>query len=140
MRRTAISTGFGLLIATLALGCSDAATSSSSGTPPLTSVPDFAAVVTQVSHNVGIAPGGHLDQYELFVAVPPATQANAGLILGRSSSVYRQTAAGTYVTQPSAVVVGQTLDVWLASGPAYGSVEAPPGSPAYFVKQVVIRR
>jgi hypothetical protein len=105
----------------------------------LTTPNDLVAVVTQISYDNAFAPAGfQLDQYELFVTVPPATQANAGLVLGPRTMVFRPRGRSFAPLSRSEIVVGDTLKVWLGSGPAYGSVQAPEGAPAYGVNQVVL--
>jgi hypothetical protein len=96
--------------------------------------------VDRIYHNQGISPAGPLDQYELLITIPPGTRSNAGLILGRSTSVFRQTTGTLALSERASIGLHDTLEIWVESGPVYGSAQAPPGAPAYEARQVVIRQ
>ena len=117
--------------------CYDSATDPTDA--PITTPHDFVAVVTQITYEDGFVPAGFkLDQYDFFVTIPPATQANAGIVLGPHTLVFRPRGRSFTPVSRSRVAVGDTLKVWLGSGPAYGSVQAPEGAPAYGVNQIIL--
>ena len=136
MRHLATNACLGLL--TLAAGCSDS--SSPTGDPPLTTPPDLVATVDRVSHEGGNGPNGRYSQYVLYVTVPPGTKSNAGLVLDRTTAVFFPSSAAAVSGSAADVRAGDQLEVWVEDGAIYGSVEAPPLAPAYFVKQVEVER
>lgn len=106
----------------------------------LTTPPDLIGVVQQITHDTSFAPAGfQLDQYEIFIAIPPATAANAGVILGPHTTAFRSHQGLTRAVDRAAIAVGDTLRIWVDGAPAFGSVQAPPGAPAYIAAQVVLQ-
>jgi hypothetical protein len=81
-------------------------------------------------------------QYELWVAIPPSTTANAGVLVGTSTPVFIRSSNGTLTPAGGcAITMGDALDVWHDGEAVFGDIlQAPPGDTAYFSTQVVIRR
>ena len=103
--------------------------------------PTFLATVTQVTHEQGVSPAGPLDQYDLWIAIDPSTTANAGVVLGNSVPVFlRRGTSPPIPSTLSAIQPGDRIAAWVSPNTAYGSVEAPPGAPAYLGQQVEILR
>jgi hypothetical protein len=77
----------------------------------------------------------------VWVVIPPATTANAGIVVGDNVPVFIRLGTRPLATANSrAITVGDQVQVWYAGGAGYGAVQAPPGAPAYSAAQVVIVR
>jgi hypothetical protein len=102
--------------------------------------PDLVAVVYQTTHRTGTSPAGPLDQYELWVGPRGSSAPDAGLIVGPAAPVFRRVGGELRATTGAAIAVGDHIEAWrdTLGGAAFGSVQAPPGAPAYFALQVVI--
>jgi hypothetical protein len=108
--------------------------------------PDFVAPVSNITIERGWTPAGfYMVQYDLFLARPPATAPDVGVMLSDTgpnpTPVFERAADGTL--SPSTVCsikVGDVLDVWHTRFWALGSAEAPPGDTAFEAVQVVIHR
>lgn len=107
-------------------------------TPP----PDFVGVVTRNMHEDGWAPAGfYLDQYAVWVAIPPSDTGNAGVVVGKSTPVFVSNRfALARAENGASIVVGDSIHVWHDRPVAYGAVQAPFGAPCYFGTQIVVFR
>lgn len=136
--------GLTTLLLVAALGCDspmDSAMCATTVLAPMSTTPDFVARVAMVRYENGISPAGPLSQYELWLAISPATSPNAGLVVGRNVPVFVRSASGTLMPASGcAIAMSDVVEVWHDQSVAYGSVEAPPSAPAYFGTQVAIRR
>lgn len=103
--------------------------------------PAFIAKTISTTYKEFIQPRGILTrQYEIWLAIPPSVDANAGVVVARDTPTFIR-AAGTLLTaSPADIAPGDSLLVWHDSFVAYGSVQAPPGAPAYSGTQIVIAR
>ena len=127
-----------ILLAALILGCG-------SGTEPdpatpLTTPPDFTAIVFRSLYDNEQSPEGQLSQYDVWIGAPGAASADAGVIVGRHTPVFLRVGNTLSQTTGASIRVRDTIDVWSDGSVAYGAVECPPGAPCYGSKQVVIRR
>lgn len=103
--------------------------------------PTFAATVTQITHEQGTSPAGPLDQYDLWLAIPPSATANVGVVVSKTVPVFLRRGTGPLMPSTiTAVQVGDHVAAWVSAGADYGSVEAPPGAPAHFGQQLEIQR
>ncbi len=106
--------------------------------PPSTP-PTFSGVVRKLHWADGIAPGGPVQQCEVWVAVAPSVIANTGVVVGRLTAVFVRTADGALLPGTAADIhVQDWIEVWPNGGPAYGSAQAPPNAPAYFAAEVIV--
>ena len=116
------------------------------GSGPVTSLtipgePDFAAVVTSSTYREFFAPSGFwVRQYEVWVAIAPSDSANAGVVVAAACPVFSSVNGAVEAATPAAIGPGDSIQVWHDATVAYGSVQAPPGAPAYHGRQVVIVR
>lgn len=105
------------------------------------SIAAFSARTTKFDVESGAGPNGYYYQYNLWLTIAPATEANAGVVVGLGVPVYLRT--GGAAVEPYSVClmrVGDSVEVWHDSTVGYGSAEAPPGAPVYFATQVLILR
>ncbi len=100
----------------------------------------FTGLVSQVTLQEGYAPGGYISQYDVWLAIPPSSLANAAVVVGRSAPVTIYISGRTIVASASAIRVGDQIEIWHDAPVVYGSVQAPPGAPAYFPTRVVVLR
>lgn len=111
--------------------------------PPATLVvstpPDFTAIVTRAYVESGNGPEGFYSQRDVWLAIPPSTVANAGLIVGKSTPTFVRTGGAVFSSSASAIKAGDRIEVWHDYQVGYGAAESPPGAPLYLnIKQVVI--
>jgi hypothetical protein len=106
----------------------------------LNAPPDFSARVYQVEFEGGNGPDGPYSQYDVWVVIPPATTANAGVVVPIRGPVFVRTRDGIFSSDGSHIRTGDKVDVWHDAGAAYGAVQGPPGAPTYTSTQVVIDR
>ena len=138
-QRSKLSALGGLALALGAFACRD-------GAGPATSLvlsgpPDFAARVASTTHQEFLAPSGvWVSQYEVWVIIAPADTANAGVVVAAARPVFFSTNGVLERATPADMQVGDSLQVWHDATIAYGSVQAPPGAPAYRATQIVIVR
>jgi hypothetical protein len=104
--------------------------------------PNFVARVVSACRATGIGPAvGLHSQVDLIVAIPPATVANAGVIVDVRARLYiRQGTWSPLMATADSFVTGDELEVWHDGMPALESAQSPPGTPAYHATKVVIRR
>jgi hypothetical protein len=118
----------------------------STGTEPdatlaLSTPPNFSATVLNVRFEGGNGPGGPYSQYDVWVAIPPASTANAGVVVATSDPVFARGREGRLTAaHASDIEVGSTIEVWHLRGPGYGAVQGPPGGPTFGGDQIVIVR
>ena len=106
----------------------------------LTTPPDFSARVSYVEFEGGNGPDGAYSQQNVWVVVPPATVANAGVVVPTSSPVFIRTGDGILSSDANQIRIGDRVEVWHDITAAYGVVEGPAGAPTYRSTQVVIDR
>lgn len=102
--------------------------------------PNLTALVFQSTRRSGATPIGYITQYEVWIGAPGSTIPEAGLVIGEKTPVFQRIDEELIPTTPAAIAVGDLLEVWREPGAAYGSVQAPPGAPAYYALQVVVTR
>jgi hypothetical protein len=120
-------------------GCRSA--TSPEATLAITTAPDFSGSVAKVELESGNGPAGPYAQYDLWVIVPPASTANAGVVLPMSAPVFLRRDVGFVTSSASDIRVGDQIDVWRKPvSVAYGVVQGPPGAPTYSGTQIVIVR
>ena len=108
--------------------------------------PNFVAAVSQITIERGPTPAGFYEvQYDLWLARPPATSPDVGVMLADTGSnptpVFERARDGTLTpSRACAIKVGDTLDVWHTWRWALGAAEAPPGDTAFEATQIVIHR
>jgi hypothetical protein len=102
--------------------------------------PNLTAVVFQSTLRSGPTPAGYITQYELWIGASGSTAPEAGLVVGEKVPVFQRIEQELIPRTPAAIAVGDLLEVWREPGGAYGSVQAPPGAPAYTALQVIITR
>jgi len=107
----------------------------------LATPPDFSARVYFVEFESGNGPGfGAWSQHNVWVIIPPASAANAGVIVSTRSPVFLRTRDGIFVSDGNQIRPGDTVDVWRQMPVAYGALQGPPGAPTYTSTQFVIDR
>ena len=132
-----LSLGFALLLALA--GCGDQ--TRPEGDPQiLPDPPNLMARVFQSTRRSGPTPAGYISQYELWIGAPGSTAPEAGLVIGEKTPVFQRIDEELVLTTAATIAVGDLLAVWREPGAAYGSVQAPPGRPAYYASQVVVTR
>jgi hypothetical protein len=105
------------------------------------STPDFSARTTKVEVESGAGPNGYYYQHNLWLIIPPAMQANAGVVVGSRVPVYlREGTAAVERYSACLIRVGDSVEVSHDASMGYGSAEAPPGAPVYLATQVVVVR
>lgn len=119
----------------------------STGTEPeaaltLATPPNFAATVVKVEFESANGPGfGLYSQYNVWVAIPPASTATAGVVVATSAPVFLRSNSGRITSADAGDInVGSTIEVWHLGGAGYGALQAPPGAPVYDGDQIVIMR
>lgn len=105
----------------------------------LTTPPDFSARVYSVEFEGGNGPGGSYSQQNVWVIIPPATAANAGVVVPTRSPVFVRTRDGIFSSEARQIRAGDKVEVWHDRTVAFGAVEGP-GAPTYASTQVVIDR
>jgi hypothetical protein len=124
-----------VIVGALFLGCSSTTEPVS---PRFSTAPSFSATVTMAERESGLGPAGPFDQVNVWLAIPPGTGPNAGIIVPNATPVYVTTGASFYASSASAIKAGDRVQVWHDDEVVYGAVQSPPGSPAYRAVQVVI--
>ena len=137
MRRSARASLRSVLLIIAFAGCSNGITS-----PPITRAPDFEATVVNVAGETIVSPSGAISQTVVWVAIPPATSANAAVIVPESTPVFvqRGTGGATVAAAPDAIATAGHIKVWHDQTTSFGAAEAPPGAPAYSAIQLVVVR
>lgn len=132
------------LIAALVLTASACrgTTSPSNATLVLQTDPDLLGNVMKVEYESGIGPGfGPYAQWDIWLLIPPASSANAGVVLPVAAPVFLRRNGGLATASASQIRVGDRLKVWRDPvHVGYGAVQAPPGAPDYVGTQIVIVR
>ena len=106
----------------------------------LTRVPELQGCVTDVTKECGCTPAGCGCQWNVWFATPPDTAADAGVIVGDSTPVFVGMQGSFGRSSPSAIAVGEKIDIWTTGGTAWGATQCPTGAPCYFGNQIVIVR
>ena len=107
----------------------------------ITTEPDFSGSVERVLYESATGPAGPYSQYDIWVIIPPAANANAGVVLATSVPVFLQTGGELFTALGSEIRAGDQIQVWRdPTFVAYGSAQGPPGSPTYTGTQIVIVR
>ena len=137
----------GLLVAT-GVGCKRATDPADPAPAPLvlTRVSDYQGHVTRVitwcggfTTPVGWPPNDGCE-YNVWYATPPNTAADAGVIVGDSVPVFIGAPGSYYASTPSAIGVGDMIQIWTDGATVWGAVNCPPGTPCYGANQIVIVR
>ena len=129
-----------LIMASAAAAAACSSATATSATLVLNTEPDFLARVSRVEFESAYGPAGQYAQYDIWVIIPPASEANAGVVLPTSAPVFLQSGAGLVTAGGDQIRVGDQIQVWRDRGVAYGAVQGPPGSPTYRGMQIVIVR
>lgn len=129
-----------LLLFLLPAAAACRSTTAPAATLALTTSPDFSGTVARVQSESGVGPGGAYSQYDVWVTVPPATSASAGVVVPRSVPVFVRAGGTVTAARASDIRVGDAVAVWDDGTAAYGAVQGPPGAPTYTATQVVISR
>jgi hypothetical protein len=107
----------------------------------LTTAPNFSGLVSKSALESGNGPAGYYSQYDVWVIVPPASDANAGVVVPMSAPVFVRRDAGLETASAGEIRVGDRIQVWHDAVPvAYGAVQGPPGAPTYIGTQIVLVR
>jgi hypothetical protein len=115
-----------------------------SATSPLllfATAPDLSGTVSKAEFEGGNGPAGPYSQYDIWLIVPPASSANAGVVVGTSTPVFVRGNNGLVAVSAADIRVGDQIQVWrdpIFVG--YGAVQGPPGAPTYQGTQIVIIR
>jgi hypothetical protein len=136
----------GICLRVLLVALAFAAPACTSATSPaatltITTPPDFSGSVAKAELESGNGPAGPYAQYDLWVIVPPAPTANAGVVVPNSAPVFLRRGSSLVTSRASEIRVGDRIDVW--RDPilvAYGAVQGPAGAPTYSGTQIVIVR
>jgi hypothetical protein len=104
--------------------------------------PNFVAHVLNARRESGVSPAiGSYSQLDLDVAIAPATDGNAVVIVDKNARVYtRHETRGLSVVAADSIAVGDVLEVWHNGNAGSGTVQWPPNPPVYHAVQIVIRR
>ena len=124
----------------IAAACSGA--TSPTATLVLQTNPDLSGNVMKVEYESGNGPGfGPYAQWDIWVLIPPASSANAGVVLPVAAPVFLRSNGGLVTATASQIRVGDRLEVWRDPvHVSYGAVQGPPGAPTYEGTQIVIVR
>ena len=126
-------------VSLLAAGLAACGSPAGPGSTSLSTPPDFTAAVTWVDYQDFYSPAGHVRQYDLWVATPPGSPANTGVVIGRATPVFLRGPGGNLTpSAPDAIRAGEAIEVWHDATVGYGAVQAPPGAPVYSGIQIVI--
>lgn len=107
----------------------------------LSTVPDFSGTVAQARAESAVGPGGAYSQYDVWVTVPPATAASAGVVVPLATPVFVRSDGNTLTAaRPADIRVGDAVQVWHDRTAAYGAVQGPPEAPTYTGTQIVVVR
>jgi hypothetical protein len=115
----------------------------SATSPPLlfATAPDLSGTVSKAEFEGGNGPAGPYSQYDIWLIVPPASSANAGVVVGTSTPVFVHGNSGLVAVSAAEIRVGDQIQVWRDPiHVAYGAVQGPPGAPTYEGTQIVIMR
>ena len=104
--------------------------------------PDLSGNVMKVEYESGNGPGfGPYAQWDIWVLIPPASSANAGVVLPVAAPVFLRSNGGLVTATASQIRIGDRLEVWRDPvHVSYGAVQGPPGAPTYEGTQIVIVR
>jgi hypothetical protein len=139
MRYAWIPSTLGCSIAAVVIACAGA--TGPGAALVLSTPPNASATVASVTREAGNGPEGPYAQMNVWVVIPPATAANAGIVVGDHVPVFIRIGTQPLVTADSrAITAGDQIQIWYESGPAYGVTQAPANAPAYMAAQVVIGR
>lgn len=131
-------------LSTISLVTLSACSGSSALGPPATLVistpPDFSATISKVDYESANGPAGPYSQYDVWVIIPPAARANAGVVVPTTHPVFVRHNEQIYSSSASSIKVGDRVEVWHNVSVVYGAVQGPPGAPTYESTQVVIDR
>jgi len=107
----------------------------------LTTTPDFSARVYSTQFESGNGPGyGPYSQHDVWVIIPPANNANAGVVVPTNSPVFVRLNGQLFLSDGSRIRAGDELEVRHDQTEAFGAVQGPPGAPTYTSTQIVIDR
>lgn len=131
-----------IAVSVLTAAACGGATSPSTATLVLQTDPDLSGNVMKVEYESGNGPGfGPYSQWDIWVLIPPASSANAGVVLPVAAPVFLRRNGGLTSATASQIRVGDRLQIW--RDPVfvgYGAVQGPPGAPTYQGTQIVIVR
>lgn len=102
---------------------------------------NFIGTVGKVVYEDGQSPAGSdISQFALWIAVPPNTEPNAAILIGRSTPVFQPGFNGHPRSSAACLIaVGDRVEVWHNNQWALGAAEAPPGDTLYLPFQVLVR-
>ena len=101
---------------------------------------DFSATVRKSEFEGGNGPAGYYAQFDVWLAIPPSSSANAGAVVPVKAPVYIRRSGGLVNATAADIHVGDVVEVWHDFRVGYGAVQCPPGAPCYTATQVVIDR
>ena len=141
MPRLVYRTLLGSMLASLVVGCLDSTSPEHTGGDGLIpGPPDLTVTVVQSTYLHFFAPNGSwVSGYALWIATPGSATPDAGVELGSKTLVFVGSPGALRPATPASISVGDTIQVWQGAV-AYGDAEAPPGTPSYSAKQVIIVR
>jgi hypothetical protein len=131
-----------IAVSVLTAAACSSATDASTATLVLQTDPDLSGNVIKVEYESGNGPGfGPYSQWDIWVLVPPASSANAGVVLPVAAPVFLRRNGGLATATASQIRVGDRVQVWRDPvHVSFGAVQGPPGAPTYEGTQIVIVR
>jgi len=131
-----------IAVSVLTVAACSGATNPSTATLVLQTDPDLSGNVIKVEYESGNGPGfGPYSQWDIWVLIPPASSANAGVVLPVAAPVFLRRNGGLATATASQIRVGDRLQVWRDPvHVSFGAVQGPPGVPTYEGTQIVIVR
>jgi hypothetical protein len=111
-----------------------------SATLVLSTPPDFSARVSKIEYESANGPAGPYSQYNVWVIIPPAANANAGVVIPAKMPVFARHNGQVFSSTANNIKVDDLIEVWHSISVAYGAVQGPPGAPTYESTQIVIDR
>lgn len=101
----------------------------------------FIGTVVKVVYEAGQSPAGSdISQFAFWIAVPPNTEPNAAILVGRTTPVFQPGFSGHARASAACLIgVGDRVEVWHDNRWALGAAEAPPGDTLYLPFQVLVR-
>jgi hypothetical protein len=107
----------------------------------ITTAPDFSGSVSKAGLESANGPAGPYSRHNVWVRIPPAATANAGVVMPTAAPVFVRHDGAHHAAGASDIRVGDRIEVWRQAVPVfYGAVQGPPDAPTYVGIQIVIVR